>query len=87
MIRTLTALDSLRLFKAAGAVLSQNEAWLSLASLAFAATDIDGVPLPPPANEAQIEHLVAKLGEAGLTAIADGLGTLAAATPKGDLGN
>ena len=33
-------------------------------------TAIDDVPVPPPATEAQIEGLVARLGDEGLAAIA-----------------
>jgi hypothetical protein len=65
-----TALDTLRLFKAAGPVLAQNSPWLSMASLAFAVEEIDGVPVPAPVNELQIELLVDRLGEDGLSAIA-----------------
>jgi hypothetical protein len=67
----MTALDTLRLFKAAGPVLSQNEAWLSMAGLAFSVLEIDGVPVPPPATEPQIESLIERLGDEGLRTIAD----------------
>lgn len=70
-LRRLTALDTLRLFKAAGPVLSQNEAWLSMAGLAFSVLEIDGVPVPPPTTEPHIESLIERLGDAGLQAIAD----------------
>lgn len=69
-VRRLTALDKLRLFKAAGPTLVQNSAWIGLALLAASVTAIDDVPMPFPATEAQIEALVAKLGEDGLTAVA-----------------
>jgi hypothetical protein len=71
MVRRLTALDTLRLFKAAGPVLSQNESWLSMAGLAFAVLEIDGIPAPPPTTEAHIESLIDRLGDEGLAAIAD----------------
>jgi hypothetical protein len=70
-LRRLTALDTLRLFKAAGPVLAQNEPWLAMAGLAFSVMEIDGVPVPAPATEAQIEMLVDRLGDDGLAAIAD----------------
>jgi hypothetical protein len=70
-LRRLTALDTLRLFKAAGPVLAQNEPWLSMAGLAFSVLEIDGVPVPPPATEPQIESLIDRLGDEGLAAIAD----------------
>ena len=71
MIRRLTALDTLRLFKAAGPALAMNQPWLSMAILAMSVTEIDGVPVPVPVSEAQIESLVDRLGEAGMDAIAD----------------
>ncbi|MDR3532817.1 MAG: hypothetical protein P4L90_19965 [Rhodopila sp.] len=70
-LRRLTALDTLRLFKAAGPVLAQNEPWLSMAGLAFSVLEIDGVPVPSPATEPQIESLIDRLGDEGLAAIAD----------------
>jgi hypothetical protein len=69
-LRRLTALDTLRLFKAAGAVLAQNGPWLSMAGLAFSVLEIDGIPVPPPATESQIESLIDRLGDDGLAAIA-----------------
>nr|WP_294511699.1 hypothetical protein [uncultured Rhodopila sp.] len=69
-MRRLTALDTLRLFKAAGPVLAQNGPWLSMAGLAFSVLEIDGVPVPPPATESQIESLIDRLGDDGLAVIA-----------------
>jgi hypothetical protein len=69
-LRKTSALDTLRLLKAAGPALSQNEAWLAMAGLVFSVTEIDGVPVPAPVNEAQIEALVERLGDFGLAAIA-----------------
>jgi hypothetical protein len=73
LLRRLTALDTLRLFKAAGPVLAQNEPWLSMAGLAFSVLEIDGVPIPAPATESQIENVIERLGDAGLAAVADTL--------------
>jgi hypothetical protein len=70
LLRRLTALDTLRLFKAAGPVLAQNGPWLSMAGLAFSVLEIDGVPVPPPTTEPQIESLIDRLGDDGLAAIA-----------------
>ena len=72
-VRKLTALDTLRLFKAAGPILAQNEPWLSMAGMAFSVTEMDGVPVPSPASEAQIESLIHRLGDSGLAAIAKAL--------------
>jgi len=72
-LRRLTALDKLRLFKAAGPVLAQNQPWLGMALLAASVAAIDEVPLPPPASEGQIEALVSRLGDDGIDAVARAL--------------
>ena len=69
-IRRPTTLDRLRLFKAVGPALSTNERYLGLAMLAFAVTAIDGVPVPQPANEHQIESAIDRLGDPAIDAIA-----------------
>ena len=52
VVRRYLALDTLRLFKAAGPVLAQNEpSWLAIASLACSVQSIDDVPVPMPTNE------------------------------------
>ena len=72
-LHRLDALDKLRLFKAVGPTLAQNEPYLGMALLACSVMAIDDVPYPTPVNEAQIEHLVQRLGDMGLTAVAQGL--------------
>ncbi len=72
-LRKLTALDKLRLFKAAGPGLAQNQPWLGMAVLAASVAAIDDVPVPPPGNEQQIEALVARLGDAGIAAVGEAL--------------
>jgi hypothetical protein len=73
MIRRLNALDRLRLFKAAGPLLSQNQPWLGMALIACSVTAIDDVPIPPPVNESQIEAMIGRLGDAGVAVIARAL--------------
>jgi hypothetical protein len=82
VLRRPTALDRLRLFKAAGPVLAGNPPWLGMAVVACSVVAIDDVPVPAPANEMQIEALVARLGDAGITAAAAVLAV--AATPVDD---
>ncbi|MDE2197918.1 MAG: hypothetical protein KGJ41_02760 [Rhodospirillales bacterium] len=53
--------------------MAQNQAWLGLAVLACSVSAIDGVPVPFPGNETQIEALVDRLDEEGLSAIAAAL--------------
>ena len=87
-LRQIHALDRLRLFKAAGPVLAQNQPWLGMAALAWCVTAIDDVPVPTPTNEAQIEALVSRLGDDGIEAIAAWLDGEADATDaRSDPGN
>jgi hypothetical protein len=72
-VRRLNALDKLRLFKAAGPLLAHNEPWLGMALLASSVVAIDGVPVPLPTTEGHIEAMVARLGDAGIAAVADAL--------------
>lgn len=72
-LRRMNALDRLRLFKAAGPVLSQNQYWLGMAAIAFSVAAIDDMPVPSPANEQQIEGIVSRLGDAGIAAVAQAL--------------
>ncbi len=72
-IRRLTALDRLRLFKAAGPSLAQNLPWLGMALVASSVVAIDDVPVPPPANELQIETMIDRLGDEGVAAVAQAL--------------
>jgi hypothetical protein len=69
MVRRLTALDRLRLFKALGAALAENPPYLGMAVIAASVTEIDGVPVPPPVTEFQVEGLVQRLGDAGMEAV------------------
>lgn len=72
-IRRPSTLDRLRLFKAVGPVLSTNDRYLGLAMLAFTVSAIDGIPIPQPATEHQIETALHRLGEDGTNAIAAAL--------------
>ena len=72
-IRRPTTLDRLRLFKAVGGALTANERYLGLAMLAFSVIAVDGVPVPQPVNEHQIEAAVERLGNEAIEAIAGSL--------------
>ncbi len=67
-VRKPNVLDRLRLFKAVGPDMAQNEPYLGLALTACAVKFIDDVPVPHPTNEQQIENLIARLGDAGMNA-------------------
>ncbi len=68
-VRRPGALDRLRLFKAVGPALAENERYLGYAMLAMCVSSIDGVPVLQPVNEGQLEGLVGRLGDAGLVAV------------------
>ncbi len=86
-LRRLSALDRLRLFKAAGPALAGNAGWIGLATLAVSVSAIDDVPVPAPGTEAQIEALVARLSDAGLAAVAAALAAAAAEAAPADVKN
>lgn len=89
-LRRMTVLEKLRLFKAAGPVLAQNGPWLGIAVLACSVTAVDDIPVPMPANEQQIESLVARLGDAGVSAVASAVAVTPDPTPESlrqDAGN
>jgi hypothetical protein len=72
-VRRLTALDRLRLFKAAGPLLAQNQPWLGMALIAYSVAAIDDVPFPPPCHESQIEAMIGRLGDVGIAVVAEAL--------------
>lgn len=81
-LRRLTALDKLRLFKAAGPELALNQPWLAMAILASSVVAIDEIPIPSPSKETQIEALVGRLGDIGIEAIAEALEPYDADEPR-----
>lgn len=81
-VRRLGALDRLRLFKAAGPLLAQNPPWLGMALIASSVMAIDDVPVPAPATETQIEAMVARLGDEGVSAVAQVLQQFAEPSPE-----
>jgi hypothetical protein len=83
VIRRMSALDRLRLFKAIGPALSQNNAYLGMAMLAASVVAVDTLPVPAPITEGQVEGLVARLGDAGISAVARAL----AETPTAEMGS
>jgi hypothetical protein len=86
-VRRLTALDRLRLFKAAGSMLAHNDRWLGMAMLAVSVSAIDDIPIPQPATEQQVEALVHRLGDPGISAVATTLEPLLAPRSPETLAN
>lgn len=68
-VRRPGALDRLRLFKAVGPGLAQNDRYLGYGMLAMCVVSIDGVPVPQPGSEGQLESLVQRLGDVGMVAV------------------
>lgn len=68
-IRKLTVVDQVRMLRAIGPAQSQNEPYVQTVECACMALDIDGVPLPFPRNEAQIDANLTKLGDDGVNAL------------------
>ncbi|MDE2238453.1 MAG: hypothetical protein KGJ73_00815 [Rhodospirillales bacterium] len=68
-LRRVGVLEQLRLYKALGPELSENQAYMGLARVAAAVAAVDGVPLPFPAHEAGIEAALERLGEDGVEAV------------------
>ena len=75
-VRKLTPVDTLRLLKAAGPALSENNAWLNMAALAMAVTAIADVPVPAPVTEGQIEAIIGQLQDEGVAAVSNWSETL-----------
>lgn len=68
-LRRVGVLETLRLYKALGAELSINTAYVDLALTGLTASAIDDVPIPFPINEAGVEGVLERLGESGVEAI------------------
>jgi len=73
VLRPLDALGKLRLFKAVGPLLAQNQPYLGMALLACSVSKIDDVPCPIAVTEGLIEAQVQRLGEVGLAAVGQAL--------------
>jgi hypothetical protein len=83
--RRLNALDRAKLFKAIGPDHSTTAPYVGMAMMAASATEIDGVPIPFPFNESQIDAAIARLDDEGMEAV-----TIAIAVsrmPKSEEGN
>jgi hypothetical protein len=86
-LRKVSVLETLRLYKALGAELSENAAYVGTALVAVAAAAIDEVPVPFPASEAAFEALLDRLGDDGMAALMDAVKPPATAAVLADAGN
>lgn len=67
--RRLNALDRAKLFKAIGPEHSTTAPYVGMAMIASSATEIDGVPVPFPFNESQIDAAINRLDDEGMEAV------------------
>ena len=81
-VRRPGALDRLRLFKALGPRLAENSKYVGYGMLAMCVSSIEGIPVPQPANEAQLEGLIDRLGNIGLAAVGRGLADATLGNPS-----
>jgi hypothetical protein len=68
-IRKLNVLEQVRLLKAVGSDHSQNQPYVQIVMMAASVSDIDGVPVPLPRTDAQIEGLIGRIDDAGFAAL------------------
>lgn len=67
-VRRFDALTRARLFRVLGKDLAENGPLVDLMATAFTVAELDGEAIPTPASVAQIEALIARLGDEGLEA-------------------
>lgn len=72
-IKKPNAAERMRLMRVLGPELSENQVYFGHAMLAACVREFDGELLPAAASPAQLEHLVSRLDDEGLNAIAKGL--------------
>lgn len=65
-LRKLTVVDQARLLRAIGPKQAENQPYVQLVEMACMAADIDGIPLPFPTNETQIDALLGRLGDSAV---------------------
>ena len=68
-LRDLTVLDQVKMLRAIGPKQAENQPYYGMVESACMASAIDGVPVIMPANESQIDAVIAKLGDEGMAAI------------------
>lgn len=71
-IKKLGPVERMRMFKVIGPDGARNEAYLSIAALAFLVVSIDGEDVIRPTSELQVEAIIQRLGDEGLDAVGTG---------------
>lgn len=70
VVKKISPLERMRLFRVAGAELSANQQWIGMAAIAVSVISIDGDAVGAAGTTRQIEALVDMLGDEGLEAAA-----------------
>jgi len=68
-LRKMTVIDQTRMFRAIGADQSQNQPYVQIVECAYMVSDIDGLPVPAPVSERQIDAAISRLGDDGVAAV------------------
>lgn len=68
-LRKLNVLDQVKLLRAIGPDQSNNQPYVMIANLAASVSDIDGVPVPMPTKERDIDACIARLDDDGFNAL------------------
>jgi hypothetical protein len=68
-LRKLNILDQVRLLRAIGPSQASNQPYYDIVMAAASVSDIDGLPIPMPTNERQIDAAIARIGDEGFAAL------------------
>ena len=70
LLRPLNVMAQVRLLRAIGPEQSANQPYVNVVQAAAGVAEIDGVPMPFPANERMIDAAIDRLGDEGFLAVA-----------------
>jgi hypothetical protein len=68
-LRKLTVVDQVKILRAIGPRQAENQPYVQVVEVACMAADIDGVPIPFPTNEVQIDAVLTRLGDDGVNSL------------------
>ena len=76
VVRRLGPLQRMKLADVVGPMSAQNPAYIGTAAIAASIVSIDGEPIPFPANKRELEAIVQRLDDDGISAAGDALAEL-----------
>jgi hypothetical protein len=68
-LRKINVLDQVKMLRAIGPKQAENQPYFNIVECAFMADMLDGIPLPMPSTEQQIDAAIGRLGDEGIAAI------------------